>query len=62
MEFKFLMEGNQNENKALLKVLSYWNLNDLQNQELQDSYGLKVLSYWNLNDILRNDKQYKVVS
>ena len=33
----------------LLKVLSYWNLNDEMEKVDTDKMELKVLSYWNLN-------------
>ena len=33
----------------LLKVLSYWNLNNFTVPCMFDELNLKVLSYWNLN-------------
>ena len=36
---------------ALLKVLSYWNLNKNIQTRIRMSEEHKVLSYWNLNNI-----------
>ena len=35
--------------QKILKVLSYWNLNELYSKVLALFVKLKVLSYWNLN-------------
>ena len=35
--------------KPILKVLSYWNLNDGHTVSKRVRKDLKVLSYWNLN-------------
>ena len=32
-----------------LKVLSYWNLNNIEYDTVTSEQMLKVLSYWNLN-------------
>ena len=37
------------EQKKLLKVLSYWNLNFFKESKKSTYFSLKVLSYWNLN-------------
>ena len=38
--------------KDLLKVLSYWNLNTILQNDESIVDGLKVLSYWNLNILI----------
>ena len=53
MEFKLLLVLTVLYH-ILLKVLSYWNLNLNEDNEIVDLELLKVLSYWNLNIISPN--------
>ena len=48
MEFKLLITLIFSDFVGL-KVLSYWNLNDVEEKHFSKQGDLKVLSYWNLN-------------